>query len=168
MGKGLIIIGGLLTLVSTYVLTFYANGSLYAWGYPALSLVPDIFTNPGNYVVSLPPVMGYAIGVLLVIFLLAGLLQMLGVANRGLGTLGGVFALLGCGYITMVFMTGTMLIPLEYTAYVNLFAGPALIPGTIPFHFGWATTEFPGTLGLGILVLLAGGILGLIGQARRD
>ena len=168
MSKKLMVLGGLLTLVSTYVLTFYANGSSYIWGYPALLILPDIFMNPGSYVLSLPPAMGYVIGVLMALFLLAGVLQILGAANRGIGTLGGIFALIGALFFTMVLMIGTSVIPVEVVLYMILFSGPALVPGTIPYHFGVAATTFPGTLGLGTFVLILGGVIGMIGVAKKD
>ena len=162
------VLGGLLTLVSTYVLTFYANGASIMWGYPAISVIPDIFTNPGSYVLGLPDAMGYVIGVLLALFLLAGVLQILGAANRGIGALGGIFALIGALFFTGVLMLGPSVVPGEVIIYLILFLGPELVPGIIPYHFGVTATALGGTLGLGSIVLILGGIIGMIGVAKKD
>ena len=166
--KALTLLGAVLTLAGTYALSFYRNGPLFAWGYPALQLLPDIFTNPGMYVISLPSYAGYVVGALLALFLLAGVLQLIGAAVRGLGLLGSLFAVLGSLYVVLVLLTGTSLIPLEYAAYIDLFAGPEYMAGMIPYHFAVTTTAYPGTLGLGAPVTIVGGILGLLGTASKD
>ena len=168
MSKGLRVLGALLTLVATYVLTFFGEGAFLGWGYPALLHLPEIFTDPGSYVISLPPVMGYVIGILLALFLLAGVLQLLGVAKKGIGILGGVVALLGSLFQIIVLFTGATVIPAEYGIYLLLFVGSPLVPGTIPYHLAITTTSSGTPIGLGLVVLIIGGILGLIGTIGDD
>ncbi len=166
--KPLMVLGGLLTLVSMYVLSIYRSGALYVWGYPAIQLIPDMFMNPGAYVVSLPDLAGYLVAVLFVLFLISGVLQLLGVASRAVGVLGGVFACAGAAYFVLVLLTGTSILPLEAAAYIDLFAGVEFVPGIIPYHFPVMATVYPGTMGLGAIVLVAGGVLGLIGTAMPE
>ena len=168
MGKRLIILSGLLTLIATYVLTFYAIGGNYTWGYPAIMHLPDMFVFPSSYVMGLPTFMGYVAAILILLFLASGILQLIGAASRGIGIFGSIIALLGSLYFVFILMTGVTVIPYQYGWYFVLFNGGPLVPGAIPYHIGVASTVLPGTMGLGLVVLILGGILGLVGQARRD
>lgn len=168
MSKVLRLLGALMTLVATYVLTFFGEGPFIGWGYPALLTLPEIFADPASYAISLPPVMGYVIGIVLALFLLAGVLQLIGVASRGLGIIGGIIALLGSLFMVIVLFTGADIIPAQFGIYLLLFIGPPLVPGTIPYSLVITTTGLGTPVGLGLVVLILGGILGLVGQRDND
>jgi hypothetical protein len=155
-----------------YVLSSYQNGPLFVWGYPAIQQVPNMFTNPGAYVISLPELAGYLVGVLFVLFLAAGVLQLLGLGSRAVGALGSIMALAGGVYIVLILMTGTTLVGAEIASYLDIFAGAEFMAGLIPYHYNLGslglTGPFPGTIGPGGIVILVGGLLGLVGSLMSE
>lgn len=156
LGKTLSILGGVLTLVSTYLLTFWGSGMVYGSGIGAIMNIPDIFMNPGTYAGTLPEFMGYVIAALLLFFLFAGILELAGAGSRGASAIGGFLALIGGIYFLLGLEFSSL--PLDISLYSNiLFGGSAIVDGILPFHLTI------GNVGVGTYVLFAGGVLGLIG-----
>ncbi|MHA1641683.1 MAG: hypothetical protein ACTSVX_03000 [Promethearchaeota archaeon] len=147
-GKVLSILGGIIVLLSTYLLTFYSLGSTYGYGIAAWVNLTDLFT-------AVAPWYVYIAAVLIVLFLLSGFFLLIGAGKRGLAIFGGIFALLGGIYLLITILFN--ILPLEVEIYILWFAGDALVSGIIPFHVAI------GNAGLGLYVLLGGAILGFIG-----
>ena len=91
-GKILMILGGLITIVATYVFAFYEliPGVFYGWGIGAWVFVPDIFAS-GEIMLIL-------IEIFIILFLLAGVIQLIGVKSRIVGFIGSLLALGGFIY----------------------------------------------------------------------
>jgi hypothetical protein len=162
-GKILTLIGGILTLVATYLLTFYGNGPFVLSGIGAWMNIPEMFANPSAWVLSLPEFMAYIIAILIIIFLVTGAIILIGIKVRALGIIGAIFALFGGVYFLLCLFTGLSFLPIEFVAYIDAFGGDAIVEGIFPFHLGLGVSAFTGTVGLGTYVLLGGGILGFIG-----
>ena len=155
-GKTLSILGGVLTLISTYFLTFWSSGIVYGSGLNAIIKIPDMFTNPGDYAGTFPEFMGYVVAALLLFFLIAGILELAGAGSRGASAIGGILALIGGIYFLLGMEYSAL--PAEISIYSDvLFGGGAIVDGILPFHLAI------GNVGLGTFILLAGGALGLIG-----
>ena len=149
-GKILTLLGGLITIVATYVLAFYAFPPFYGWGIGAWLNVVSIFTS-GDIMVII-------IEVIIVLFLLAGLFQLIGVKSRALGIIGSLLALGGFIYFMLIEFS----LISSSAIYALLFVGNAL--GPLPFHIGVGSFA-----SLGTYVLAGGAVLGLIGSfAGRD
>jgi hypothetical protein len=162
-GKILTLIGGILTLIATYLLTFYGNGPFVLWGIGGWINIPSMFTDPGSWVLSLPIFMSYIIAILVILFLIAGVLVLIGIKVRAIGIIGAIFGVFGGVYFLLCLFTGTSFLPLDFIAYVDVFGSIAIVEGIFPFHLGLGASAFPGTVGLGSYVLLGGGILSFIG-----
>ena len=140
------ILGGLITIVATYVLAFYElfPGSLYGWGIGAWLTVADAFST-GDIIIII-------VEIFVVLFLIAGIFQFLGVKSRAIGLIGSLLALGGFIYFMLIEFS-----LISSTAiYALLFAGAPL--GPIPIHIGVGSFA-----SLGAYVLAGGAVLGLIG-----
>ncbi|NVM37169.1 MAG: hypothetical protein HWN81_16340 [Candidatus Lokiarchaeota archaeon] len=152
-GKILVIIGAILTLVSTFFLSFFAaGGSDYGSGIGFVFNIPDIMANPGDYVAG-ETMTVYIVAIVFIVFLISGVLQLIGLASR-------VFAIIGS--IIVIGVGVTILLAIldvfpDMTAYRNLLVGDAIADGIWPFDLAL------GDVSLGTYTLLAGGALGLIG-----
>ena len=145
-GKILMILGGLITLVATYVFAFYVliPGTWYGWGIAAWVFVPDAFAS-GDIMVIL-------IEIFIILFLVAGVIQFIGVKSRVIGFIGSLLALGGFIYFMLIEFS-----LISSTAiYALLFAGVPL--GPLPIHV--AVGSFAS---LGTYLLAGGAVLGLIG-----
>ena len=98
------------------------------------------------------------IEIFIVLFLLAGLLQLIGLKSRAVGFIGSLLALGGFIYFMLIEFS-----LISSTAiYALLFVGDAL--GPLPFHIGLGSFA-----SLGAYVLAGGAVLGIIGTfAGRD
>jgi hypothetical protein len=154
--KNLCILGGILTLVSTYFLAFYQSGLAFAYGYGALIRFPQMFADAPSYGLAfgIPFFLVYLIAVALFIFLLSGVFQLLIGTSRGLAIVGSLFAL--CGAI-FLFLVHSGIFPFGFTVYELMFIWDPLVSGILPFHVDIATYS------LGAYILLIGSILSLIG-----
>ncbi|MHA2035130.1 MAG: hypothetical protein ACW972_11570 [Promethearchaeota archaeon] len=154
--KILSILGGIMTLVSTYFLAYFGSGFAYAYGYGALIRIPQMFADAPSYGLAfgIPFVLVYLIAIALIIFLFSGLFQIIGGYHRGLGIIGSLFALFGAIFL---FLVHSGIFPIEFTIYELMFIWDPIIPGILPFHVEIATYS------LGTYVLLIGSILSLIG-----
>jgi len=145
-GKILIILGGLITIVATYVFAFYEliPGTFYGWGIAAWAFVPDVFAS-GEIMLIL-------IEIFIILFLVSGVIQLIGVKSRVLGLIGSLLALGGFIYFMLIEFS-----LISSTAiYALLFAGAPI--GALPIHVGVGSFA-----SLGAYLLAGGAVLGLIG-----
>jgi len=170
MGAGKIfsVLAGLLTIVATYFLSFFAFEfffvTIYLGGIGSMKQIPEMLTNPDSYATlfSLPTFAIYIIVVVIIFFLISGIFQLIGVKSRVLVIIGSILPIL-IGIYILLYCFGVL--PTELSIYTFLFwdAEP-LIDGIIPLKI----LELD-TVDIGTYVLIAGGFLGLIGGfAGRD
>lgn len=153
-GKVLVIIGALLTLISTFFLAFYeaASGD-FGSGLGFILNIADIMANPGNYV-SGQTMTVYIVAIVYIVFLISGVLQLLGLASRVFAIIGSAIVLFASIMMLLVLLN---ILPV-YADYITLFEQPAIVTGILPYNLPI------GSMGsLGTYTLLAGGVLGLIG-----
>jgi len=144
LGKILMILGGIITIVATYVFTFYAFPPFYGWGIGAWLIVADAFAS-GEIMIIL-------IEIFIILFLIAGVIQFIGVKSRAVGFIGSLLALGGFIYFMLIEFS-----LISSTAiYALLFVGEAL--GPLPIHISVGSFA-----GLGVYLLAGGAVLGLIG-----
>ena len=153
-GKVLILIGALLTLVSTFFLAFYeAAGGDLGSGLGFIYNIADIMANPGNYA-SGQTMTVYIVAIVYIVFLISGVLQLLGLASRVFAIIGSAIVLFASIMMLLVLLN---ILPV-YADYITLFEQPAIVPGILPYNLPI------GSMGsLGTYTLLAGGILGFVG-----
>lgn len=153
-GKVFCILGGIVTLVATYLFTF-GNSAFYPgqyfYGIGLILNIPNLFQS-GQVLYIIIAIIG-------IIFLISGILIILGVKSRALAIIGSIFAIfIGMYFILAIFLV----IPLEIGQFIGIFLNYELYIGILPYHVGLGLTFF-GTVGLGSYLLVGGGILGLIG-----
>jgi len=167
-GKFLSVLAGILTIVATYVLSWYAFMfffvTVYVGGIGLIKNLPDMFTNPDAYatIFGLDTWVIYIIAVVMILFLISGIFQLAGVKSRALVIIGSILPIL-IGIYILLFGFGVL--PTELNVYSFLFwDSEPLIEGIIPL-----TILELDTVDIGTYVLIAGGFLGLIGGfAGRD
>lgn len=151
-GKILVIIGAILTLVSTFFLSFFAvGGGLYGSGIGFVFNIPDIMANPGNYAADTMIV--YIVAIVFIVFLISGVLQLIGLASRVVAIIGSIIVL-GIGIVLLLAIFD--IFP-DFATYSTLLVNDAIADGIWPFDLAL------GDASLGAYTLLAGGALGLIG-----
>lgn len=160
-GKNLMFVSGILTLIGTYIFTWFQFSYItiqYANGIGGINNFMDLLLNNKFYrdKHGLPGWAFQVIAILMVIFLISGLLQLIGKKNRKVGIVGSILPLLmGIALIlgTLISLLAGMLRILQIFG-----ATDPLIEGIIPLYI----LIFDG-VSIGTLLVLAGGILGLIG-----
>jgi hypothetical protein len=163
MGKGkiLMVCGGILTLISTYVLAWYAISinyfTYYTNGIGGIKNFLNLFLHGESYASTLgvPLWIVYISSVLIVFTLISGVLQLLALKKRIWGIVGSIVPIL----IGIMIILGFSLYP-EWITYFQLFGdrNPLISEG---FPLNLAIPGRPESLGT--YLLLAGGILGVIG-----
>ena len=155
-GKVLILIGGLLTLASTFFLTFFGVvGTVYGFGLGFIFNLPDIFTDADVYafVMGTETMIVYILLIVYIVFVISGVLQLIGMASRVVAIIGSILPIV----IAVLFILIGLNI-LDFESYTMLFWHESIVDGILPFDIAL------GDLGsLGTFTLLAGGVLGLIG-----
>jgi len=147
-GKVLYIIGGLVTLLATFLFsfhTYFPGLDFYSIGF--IMNIPLLFTT-GD-------VLYIIITIVFIIFLLSGIFILLGGKSRVLATIGSIFAI-GVGvYFMLVFYMG---ISFEISQFAFVFLDLAIIEGILPLNIAI------GTVSVGPILVLGGGVLGLTGR----
>jgi hypothetical protein len=154
-GKVLILLGGILTLVSTYFLAFFlVSPGIYAYGTAFIINLGTIFANIDAYAVGMGTdvLVVWVLIIVYIVFLVSGILQLIGLANRVVAIIGSILPLV-MG-VLMLLITLNVLNMMNYT---QLFHAGAISAGILPFNLDL------GGVGLGTIILLAGGTLGLVG-----
>jgi len=152
VGKILLILGALLTILGTYVFAVFATFPGYVGsglGF-AMNLPVIIGVDPGT-----DAIVFYLMLVLFIGWLVSGLLQFVGLKVRIVGL---IFSLipLAIGLMFLLFVY-TEILGMMTFVFMILTSGE-LIGGVYPILVD------VGTLGLGTYFLLAGGVLGLVGS----
>ena len=155
-GKILIILGGILTLLGTYVFAIYGSAGLFAGsGIGFIINLPDLFGNADAIALATgwDVIFIYIFTILFLIFLASGILQLAGIKSRILAFIFSLFPL----------VVGAMILILFYTDIL----GPTTGIFTLYFIGEHFADFFPiivnlGDVGLGTYFLVAGGVLGLV------
>ena len=154
-GKVFAFLGGLLTLVGTFVFAVYGSTGFVGSGLGFAMNIPDLFTDADLFAVAIdiPVALFYVYLILFIIFLASGVLQMLSVQSRAVGLIFSLFPL----------AVGLLFILLVYTNILGITSAFFAI-----FFIGEQYGDFYpilvniGDLALGVYFLLAGGVLGIL------
>ena len=154
-GQVLALLSGIITILGTYVIAVYGSTGFVGSGIGFINNLGLLFTNAESYAAGLgSPIWWYYIYVIgFIVFLAAGVLQIVGMKKRVISLIFSLFPL----------AVGLMFFFLAYTD----------ILGIKSLFFGWFFggvqygNIFPflvplGDLALGTYVLIAGGALGII------
>ncbi|MFX1500758.1 MAG: hypothetical protein ACFFDH_07315 [Promethearchaeota archaeon] len=154
-GKVLAFLGGVLTLVGTYVIAIIGENHIVGSGLMFATKIPDLFKDADFWSLALdiPVALYYLYLVLFIIFLASGVLQMLSIQSRAVGFIFSLFPL----------AVSLMFILLLYTNILGTTSGFFAV-FFIDDQYG---DIFPflvelGKVDLGAYLLLAGGILGIL------
>jgi hypothetical protein len=154
-GQILTLLAGIISILGTYVFAVYGDPGLVGSGIGFILNLDILFEQavPAAASISTPILLYYIFIVLFLIFLGAGVLQIIGVKNRIISLIFSLFPLgVGLGFFFLVY-TDFLGIKTEFFAlffigeqYGNIF--PILLN--------------LGDLGIGVYVLIAGGVLGVL------
>jgi len=155
LGRNLALLGGIMTILGTYVFAVYGTLGWVGSGIGFILNISDLFGNADIYALGLstPVLLYYIYLVLFIIFLASGVLQMLSTRNRAVGFIFSLFPL-GVG-LMFIFLAYTDFLGIKSYFFTTFFGGE---------HYG---NIFPflvdlGDLALGSYLLIAGGALGVI------
>lgn len=157
-GKILSLLAGILTIVSTFMLSWVSVAvppTYYAYGIGIVKNLPAMFTNADalGVLLGIPGFAIYIIAGMLIVFLLSGIFQLIGMKSRVLGLIGSIFVLV----IGILVFLGIFNIVINIDWITNIFGDSVpIIDGIIPFDL------VLGPASLGLYVLIAGGALGLV------
>ncbi|KKL98160.1 hypothetical protein LCGC14_1827200 [marine sediment metagenome] len=154
-GKILAILGGLITILGTFVFALYGSTGIVGSGLGFALNIPDLFTDAEFFAVAIdiPVALFYVYLILFIIFLASGILQMVGAQSRAVGFIFSLFPLaVGLLFILLVY---TEILGITSAFFAFFFIGE---------QFG---DFFPilvkiGDLSLGVYLVLAGGVLGIL------
>jgi len=169
IGKILVLVGALLTLISTFFFSFGqtngADGRTLISGIGFLFNLPEIITDVDYWVAfnGGEAMVIYIVSIVLLVFLVAGIIQLAGLANRVVAIIGSVIVL----SISIVIILAIFIdIPgWGLNQYSSLLWRAPIADGVWPFDLPIVTvaTAYYQTLSLGSITLVAGGALGLVG-----
>ena len=150
MGSGKIycIIGGLVTLLTTFLFsfhTFFPGLDFYGIGF--IMNIPTLFAS-GD-------ILTIIMAIVFIIFLLSGIFILLGVKRRELAIVGSLFTIVVGVYFICVFYIGILDPQLAF-----MFLNPPIIEGILPLNID------VGSVSIGPILVLTGGVLGLIGGIK--
>ena len=162
-GKILILIGALLTLVSTFFFSLFATLGFpgvnatygdYGYGIGFIFNIPYVLSNGADFAADIGAevMVVYIVAIVFIVFLLSGILQLIGLATRVLAIIGSILPI-AAGVLTLLISFGI----LDFGNYLTLFASDGIAPGIFPFDISL------GTVSLGTYTLIAGGVLGFVG-----
>jgi len=100
----------------------------------------------------------YIVTIVFIVFLVSGVIQLIGLINRGIAILGSIIAL-GIGLVILFVALDLFA---DMTEFHQLLEDEAIAPGVWPLHLSMGDTDI-GTLSLGTVTLIVGGALGFIG-----
>jgi glucan phosphoethanolaminetransferase (alkaline phosphatase superfamily) len=159
VGKKLSILSGILTIIATYLFSWYAidtGTTYYASGIGIIFNFPAMFTEaPGlGSTLGIPSFVIYIVAIYFILFLAAGLFQILGTKKRGF-VLFGTLLVLGMGIL--IFLGSYNVV--DKTVWIENMLGTntPLVEGYIP----WAILGL-NTFDIGLYILYAAGIIGII------
>ena len=175
IGKILVLVGAIVTLVSTFLFSFSygdpIDGRTHLSGIGFLFNLPEIWGNPGYWIATFPAytsedtMLIYLFSILYLIFVLSGVIQLGGLKSKYVAMIGSIIAI--CFGIMMVIYgtyaeIGDLALMNRFSA---LFFTAPLVDGVLPLdvpivYIGdWLNS----TLSLGAITIFVGGGLGLVG-----
>ena len=169
IGKILVLVGALLTLVSTFFFSFGqtngADGRTLISGIGFLFNLPEIITNVNYWVVfnGGEAMVIYIVSIVLLVFLVSGIIQLAGLANRVVAIIGSIFVL---SMSVVILLSIFIDIPgWGLNQYSSLAWRAPIADGVWPLDVPLVNvvSTFYQTLSLGSVTLIAGGALGLVG-----
>jgi hypothetical protein len=156
-GKSLALIAGLLTLIGTYVVAIYGVAGVYAGsGIGFILNIPSLFADATTYAsgLSIEVWLFYILVIVFIIFLAAGLLQIVFMKSRVLSILWSLFPLgVSLMFLLLVY---TDVLGIKSAFFALFFIGEHY-GGIYPF-----IVNVGSDLALGVYIILAGGVLGLV------
>lgn len=159
-GKILSIIAGILTLLATFIFSWIAIDAegvvYYTNGWGIIKNLSDMFSDAENLeaLLDIPAPVFYIIAGIFIVFLVSGILQIFGAYHRAPIIIGTVVVLL----VTILIFLGSLDIINREDWIVNILGtDDPLIEDIIPFQLLDVNL-----LDLGIFLLYAGGIIGLV------
>ncbi|MFX0021055.1 MAG: hypothetical protein ACFE9S_01930 [Candidatus Hermodarchaeota archaeon] len=169
VGKILIVVGAIITLFSTFVLSFARtngiDGRIFSSGIGFLLNLPDIFGNVAYWIglnggdVALE----YIMSIIFIIFVFSGVIQLLGLLNKYVGFVGSLLAI--AFGITLIIFVAVDISGWGLNRYSSLFWAPPIVSGAYPLDVPVMTASgvFYQNLQLGTITLIVGGGVGLTG-----
>ncbi|TFF93038.1 MAG: hypothetical protein EU544_06475 [Promethearchaeota archaeon] len=160
-GKSLCIIGGIITLIAVYLTSWIASyGLLKVYGMGGIFSLGDLFLYAESEAIDLniPVWSVYIVGIGVVLTLGSGVLILLGTKSRAPAIIGAIFPLF-IGIMLLLFTLNIYIFDYLYIILAVFTTIEPLIPGVdmIPIIYDIAN------ISLGLILLLAGSLLGLIG-----
>lgn len=169
IGKILVLIGGILTIISTFLLSFGqtngTDGRVYISGIGFLFNLPDIFGNVAywNGLNGGETALQYTFSVLFIVFVISGIIQLVGLVKKYVAIIGSLIAVaFGITLMIFIFVDTPSWGMNRYSSL--LWAAPP-VDGILPLDIPLASMSgiFYQFLSLGTITLLIGGGLGLVG-----
>jgi hypothetical protein len=169
IGKILILVGAILTLFSTYFLSFAqtngADGRTYASGIGFLFNLPSIIGDVAYWVGfnGGEAMIIYIVAIVFIVFLLSGIIQLIGLINKYVAMIGSIIVI---GMSIAIILAVTIDIPgWGLSQYSSLLWAPPIADGVWPLDVPIvaAPGAFYQNLSLGSITLIVGGGLGLAG-----
>ncbi len=152
-GKILSIFAGIITILSTYLLVWFTGSGWGAHGVGLFLNVIDIFQDPATYNMGIPIWAVYIVAAGAILFLIAGLLQLIGAKSKAMAIIGSLFPLT----LGVIVILGAFNLSPGILTYLDFCLNPLeFVPGVLPFNYELAGVS------IGSYGLLAGGLLGLI------
>ena len=155
-GKILSLLAGILSIVATYLLSWVSvPGPYYAYGIGVIKNLPAMFTDADTLggILGVPGFSLYIVAGILIVFLISGIFQLIGMKSRVIGLIGSIFVLL----IGILIFLGVFNIVINIDWVQHIFGDSVpIIDGIIPYDLSL------GPASLGLYVLIAGGALGLV------
>jgi hypothetical protein len=145
-GKILCILGGIITLLATFLFSFVSFGLAHYYYIGFLKRIIEVFTTGDIFITIM--------SVVFLIIMLSGIFILIGVNVRALSIIGGILAIIMGVYWILTFYFDYWI---DLETLVVLFEDEALVEGIIPLAVPL------GNVGLGTYLFLGGGVLGLIG-----
>ena len=162
-GNALSILAGIITLVATYLFSWYVvdvgGTTVYAYGVAAWQNVIQMFSNPSGFGNShgMQPWVVIILAIVLIWFLLSAFMQFAGINNSAAAIAGSILPIL---VGLMFFLYGVNVISSDWQNLISIFwSSEEIIAGIFPLTLRFA--EYPAAVGTYLLIL--GGFLGLIG-----
>ncbi|MHA2289642.1 MAG: hypothetical protein ACXABG_12735 [Promethearchaeota archaeon] len=175
IGKIVILVGAIVTLVSTFLLSFSygdpIDGRTHLSGIGFLFNLPEIWGNPGYWIATFPAytsedtMLIYLFSILYLSFVLSGIIQLVGLKSKYVAIIGSglaiAFGIMMTIYVFFIDVGGLI----TMNRFSALFFSAPIAPGVWPLDVplgvigGWLNS----TLSLGTITIFVGGSLGLVG-----
>ncbi|MFX1496298.1 MAG: hypothetical protein ACFFBH_02110 [Promethearchaeota archaeon] len=154
-GRALALLSGIITIIGTYVLAVSASLTGVSSGVGFITNLTSLFADPAGNAAYLGVDIWvyYLLVALFIIFLAAGVLQIIGMANRAVSFIFSLFPL-AIG-LMFFFLTYTDFLGIKSEFFETYFEA-SQVAGIFPFYVPIDQ------LGLGTYVLISGGVLGII------